>query len=255
MSPYYDRDGITIFCGDTNLILGELPAESVDALITDPPYSSGGALRSDRAQSTRSKYVQTDNHKHTRIPEFSGDHRDQRSYEFWSVYWMSQAFRVAREGAVCAVFTDWRQLMVTADALQAAGWVWRGIVVWDKTGSVRPMVGRFSSQCEYVIWGSKGAWVDNAGAGAIPGVVQHPPLYEGRDEKFHIAAKPIPVMKHLLRIVRPGGVVLDPFGGSGGTPVAAKEMGLQAVVIEQDEHYCDVMTRRLAQSVLPLDAA
>jgi len=35
---YYDRDGITIHCGDCLDVLPTLPAESVDAVVTDPPY-------------------------------------------------------------------------------------------------------------------------------------------------------------------------------------------------------------------------
>ncbi|MDP2794373.1 MAG: hypothetical protein Q8O25_09895 [Sulfurisoma sp.] len=54
------------------------------------------------------------------------------------------------------VFSDWRQIPVTTDAMQAAGVTWRGIAVWDKTGGARPYKGGFRSQAEYIVWGSKG---------------------------------------------------------------------------------------------------
>ena len=47
MKPYYERDGITIYHGDVFDVIDAV--ESFDALITDPPYSSGGTFRSDRA--------------------------------------------------------------------------------------------------------------------------------------------------------------------------------------------------------------
>ena len=45
--------------GDAMLLLRELESESVDLLLTDPPYSSGGMFRGDRAQTTNTKYVMT----------------------------------------------------------------------------------------------------------------------------------------------------------------------------------------------------
>lgn len=43
-TPYYQRDGITIYCGDCRAILPELASESVDAVVTDPPYGLGDLL-------------------------------------------------------------------------------------------------------------------------------------------------------------------------------------------------------------------
>lgn len=79
MTPYYADDAVTIWHGDAFDVLPEL--SGVSALITDPPYSSGGQFRGDRMQSVISKYVRTG----TIIerPEFTGDNRDQRSYLAW----------------------------------------------------------------------------------------------------------------------------------------------------------------------------
>ena len=52
---------------------------------------------------------------------------------------------------------DWRMLPTMTDAVQMAGWTWRGIVVWDKTNGCRPQLSRFRSQAEYVVWASRGA--------------------------------------------------------------------------------------------------
>lgn len=249
LQPYYDRDGIAIYHGDALSVLSALPAESVDAIVCDPPYSSGGLFRGDRTASTRAKYVQSEAATRTKLPEFSGDTRDQRSYGFWCGLWLAQAYAIAKPGGTCAAFTDWRQLPVTTDALQAGGWLWRGIFVWDKTAAARPSGMGFTNQCEYVVWGTKGK-SGRAGKLVLPGVVQHRPLYEGRDEKHHVAAKPLPVMETLLRIVPEGGVVLDPFMGSGSTLVAAKALGLRAIGIEVEERYCEVAARRLDEAAL-----
>jgi len=144
-------EGVTCHLGDCLEILPTL--DGVDAIITDPPYSSGGAFRGDRMSKTSAKYVLTG----TQIerPEFSGDNRDQRSFGYWCSLWMSLALRVSNPAAVACVFTDWRQLPVTTDYFQAGGWVWRGVVPWDKE-NYRPQMGRFAAQCEYIVWGSAG---------------------------------------------------------------------------------------------------
>lgn len=91
-------------------------------VLTDPPYSSGGRSAQERTTATTTtKYVQSGSKAGT--PDFEGDNRDQRSYGFWCSLWLGQCHRIAREGAVACVFTDWRQLPITMDALQAGGWI------------------------------------------------------------------------------------------------------------------------------------
>ena len=111
MTPYYEEDGVTIYHGDALFVLPQLEAESVDLVATDPPYSSGGAMRSDRTVSTVQKYVRSDTQAHR--PEFSGDNRDQRSYAAWCALWLAGAYHVSKTGGLVACFTDWRQLPTT----------------------------------------------------------------------------------------------------------------------------------------------
>lgn len=70
--------------------------------------------------------------------------------------------------------------------------------------------------------------------------------------KQHIAEKSLAVMRWLVRLCPPGGLVIDPFMGSGTTLRAAKDLGHQAVGIEVDERYCEIAARRLEQGVLVL---
>jgi site-specific DNA-methyltransferase (adenine-specific) len=167
-----------------------MPGGSVDAFVTDPPYSSGGAFRGDRvANDTNGKYLSTSNHA-----EFAGDSRDQLSWIAWSAIWLSEALRVARDGAPVVVFSDWRQVPALAVALQVAGFVWRGIVPWDKGEGCRPQPGRFRAQCEYALWGSKGPMPldrevtpvpGRRGSSALPGSVASP----GADQLAHLLAE------------------------------------------------------------------
>jgi site-specific DNA-methyltransferase (adenine-specific) len=151
MTPYYDDGRCVIYHGDCFDLLHDL--SGVDAVITDPPYSSGGAMRSDRAQAVTVKYVNSDTAAYR--PDFAGDNRDQRSFAVWCAMWLNAARRASVPGAVVASFIDWRQMPTLSDAVQAGGWVWRGVAIWDK-GYGRPTPGRFSNAAEYVVWGSNG---------------------------------------------------------------------------------------------------
>ncbi len=236
----------TLHLGDCLAWLQTLPDASVDAVITDPPYSSGGQFRGDRMADTNSKYVMTKTRR--QYVEFSGDNRDQRSFGYWCALWLSEARRVTKPGGIICCFSDWRQLPVVTDVVQAGGWVWRGIWVWDKTEGVRPHLGRFRSQCEYVVWGSNGAMPLSEKIGVLPGVCR---AVVKTKQKLHSTGKPLEVMNELLRIVPAEGIVLDPFAGSGTTLLAAKLSGRRYLGCELSPEYHRIATERLRQSFRP----
>jgi site-specific DNA-methyltransferase (adenine-specific) len=227
--------------GDSLALLRDLPDGAADAIITDPPYSSGGFTRGDRMADTTTKYVTTGPRDLAR-PDFAGDNRDGRGYGYWCALWLSECLRVAKPGSPIALFTDWRQLPTTTDALQAGGWVWRGIMAWDKTEAVRPAMGRPRAQCEFVVWGSAGAMPLRVDVGVLPGVLREKVQ---QDDKHHITGKPTAVMQQIARMCPPGGIILDPFAGSGTTGIGALLEGRRFIGIDQSSEYCEVATRRL----------
>jgi site-specific DNA-methyltransferase (adenine-specific) len=249
VKPYYEDGGVTLYQGDALAVLASLPDASVDAIVTDPPYSSGGAYRGDRMSDPTQKYVPTKEVVNFH-PGFTGDNRDQRSFGYWCALWLGECRRVAKPGAPLVVFTDWRQLPTVSDVVQAGGWVWRGIAVWDKTPGIRPSRGRFRQQAEFLVWGSNGPMPVERGVSDLDGVFCFAP-FQG---KLHIAGKPEPLMRSILDICETGGVVLDPFAGSGTTLKAAADTGRRAIGIEMDAHWCEVIAGRLATrtAALPL---
>ena len=114
-----------IVCGDALAVLPMIPAGSVAAVVTDPPYSSGGTFRGDRAQKAIAKYVQSESVAFR--TDFGGDSRDQRGFLAWASLWLSAARIATAPGGVLICFTDWRQLPVMTDAVQSGGWVWRNV--------------------------------------------------------------------------------------------------------------------------------
>lgn len=237
--PYYQDDSVTIYNADCMELLHLL--SGVGAVVTDPPYSSGGAFRGDRTQSTVTKYVQSGTMAYR--PDFAGDNRDQRSFLVWCSMWMSAARHASSEGAPIVAFTDWRQLPTTTDAIQAAGWTWRNIGTWWKPGC-RMQKGRFSSSAEYVVYGSNGPAIEGMSS------PQNVCSFAVEQDKVHIAEKPQGVMKWALGVVPENSLILDPFMGSGSTLLAAKGAGCKAIGIEVDERYCEAAAKRLQQGML-----
>lgn len=226
--------------GECLAVLRELPTASVDGVITDPPYCSGGLHSSARMASTTSKYVQSG--QQLQRADFPGDNRDQRSFLAWCALWLSECLRIAKPGAPLCVFTDWRQLPVTTDAVQVGGWVWRGIVPWNKTAAVRPCVGRFRSQCEYVVFASNGPLPRRTDIGVLPGFFEK---HLVPSDRHHIAGKPVEILEEMVRIVPEGGLVLDPFAGSGSTGVAALRLGRRFLGIEITDEFAVTARKRL----------
>lgn len=239
-------------CGDALTFLREQRAGAFDALVTDPPYSSGGFTRGDRADAPSKKYVTTGSALKA-APDFAGDTRDQRGFVAWSSIWMGDAHRALVEGAPACIFTDWRQAPATSDAFQVAGFNWRGLAVWGKGNRSRPMLGRFRSDAEFVVWGSRGYMPMRRGVGVLPGLFVAAPV--GSKARRHITEKPVSVMEHVVAICRPDGMVLDPFAGSGSTGVACLQTGRRFVGVEQSPRYFEIACERLraAEKALPAE--
>lgn len=237
-----DRFINKIIKGESLDILRQLPDHCVDAVITDPPYSSGGQTHADRSKDPVAKYQQTTN-KIVNRPTFAGDNRDARSWLHWCTLWISECHRIVKPGGYFLMFSDWRQLPLASDAIQFGEFIWRGTIAWDKTeGSRAPHKGYFRHQCEYILWGTNGACAKATHAGPYPGCFR---ISVKQSDKHHLTGKPTALMEHLVSIVPPGGVILDPFAGSGTTLVAAKNKGLNFIGIEKEAGYWQVAVNRL----------
>jgi site-specific DNA-methyltransferase (adenine-specific) len=241
MKPTWEaNDGaVRLYLGDALDIIPRLQEGSIDAVITDPPYSSGGAFRGDRTQKTVAKYVQSGSQ--VERSDFTGDNRDQRSFLAWSSLWLCAARYACNDGAALCCFTDWRQLPILTDAVQAGGWVWRNIATWWKPG-VRMQRGRFSGSAEYVIYATNGAH-DSDGEKSPQNVLACAAL--SGDDKEHIAEKPAEVADWLVGVTRPDAVVLDPFMGSGAFGEACIRARRHYVGIDNDPRSFELTISRI----------
>ena len=241
----HDFKGAEIIHGDVLHILPGFPGGLFGGILTDPPYASGAADQNARQKSTAAKYSGMKGENP--FPDFEGDAKDQRSWTHWMAEWLTQARRVCKPGAPVCMFIDWRQLPSMTDALQWAGWIWRGVLAWDKTTS-RPQRGRFRQQAEFVVWGSNGPMPSDRKAPVLPGVFRQsmPSIVKRR----HQTEKPLEVMRDMVKIVEPGEIILDPFAGAGTTIHAAKLEGYPAVGIELSKHYAKTARERVLECIV-----
>jgi site-specific DNA-methyltransferase (adenine-specific) len=230
---------------DVMEFLESIKTGSVDAVITDPPYSSGATSSYGRSLPPEKKYVQSGQKK--RWPTFPGDTMDQRSWTRWSERWLREALRVSKDDGHLLCFADWRQIGACTDAIQSAGWLWKGVVVWDKTRCARPPhTGAFRIQAEYIIWAVKKVASKDRG-GPWDGVYSFP--VERGNAKQHLTGKPLDLLRQLVRVCPVGGLVVDPFSGSGTTGVAAIERGCRFAGCEITAHYSEIAKHRIQQAI------
>lgn len=226
-----------IIQGDALRVLSGFAPNTFDAVITDPPYASGGRTQAEKNKSTARKYSSMGENA---PPPFDGDAKDQRSWTRWAAEWLYEARKASKPGAPVCMFIDWRQLPAATDALQWAGWIWRGTAVWDK-GNSRPQKGRFRQQAEYIVWGSNGDMPISRPVPCLPGVFK----YGNPQNRIHLTEKPLQLMKDIVKITEAGGHILDPFAGSGTTVLAAVLEGYSATGIEMSDVYAELARERI----------
>ena len=108
-----------ILHGDTLKLVKGFQPGIFDAVITDPPYASGGTKQNERNRTTNQKYssMKAEN----ALPDFDGDNKDQRSWTHWMAEWLYDVRKACKRGAPICLFIDWRQYPSITDALQWAG--------------------------------------------------------------------------------------------------------------------------------------
>jgi site-specific DNA-methyltransferase (adenine-specific) len=261
--PYYTDDTVTLWHGDMREVIGDQRLRA-DLILADPPYGET-SLGWDRwpqgwlgAAASASGALWC----FGSLRAFTGHHG-----EFASAGWKLSQDVVGHDEDGEAVFGD-----VT--------------VLWEKQNGTGFHADRFRRVHEWVAHWYTGAWsgvhrqvqtTADAAAKQVRRKKRPPHMgytaaahYVSADggprlmrsvikvrnmhgRAVHPTQKPVGLLDPLLRYgCPPGGVVLDPFAGSGSTAMAARMSGRRAVLIEGDERYCEVAARALSQEPLPL---
>jgi DNA modification methylase len=204
-----------ILHGDCIEKMHKMPANSIDFILTDPPYLVNYRDRDGRT-------IQND---------VNAD---------WLKPAMREAYRVLKMNRVAVMFYSWNRVDKFFDAWKDAGFQPVGHIVFRKT---------YSSSSRFLSYQHEQAYLLAKGRPPLPkraiaDVMDMP--YSGN--KLHPTQKPIEPLAQLIRsFTLPGELVLDPFAGSGSTCAAAMLTGRKYVGIELDAEYLKQASARLAR--------
>lgn len=229
MSPYYQDEVVTIWHGDCLQVITAMPDASVHTVVMDPPYSSG--TRREAAKTLRAKTMV----RSERV-WFGTDSLTTQGFTWLMRELAVECRRVLLDGGHLFSFIDWRMLPALSAAIESTDLRPMSLIVWDKGHF--GMGAHFRNQHELILHFAKGD-PGPAMRHDVANVLRQSPVRDG----VHPTEKPVALLWQLITTVTPpGGLVLDPFMGTGSTLVAALEADCRAVGIEREENYC-----RLAQ--------
>lgn len=203
----------TIMQGDCINVMRDMPANSVDFILTDPPYLVNYRDRDGRA-------IQND------------------ANADWLKPAMREAYRVLKMNRVAIMFYGWTKVDEFFTAWKAAGFQPVGHIVFRKT---------YSSKRRFFSYQHEQAYLLAKGRPPLP----KQPLADVMDmpysgNKLHPTQKPVEALAPLVHsFTLPGELVLDPFGGSGSSCAAALLAGRKYVGIELDAEYFHHASARL----------
>jgi DNA modification methylase len=165
-----------------------------------------------------------------------------------------QAIAFSRDGSIHYIFMDWRHLPELLSAARPLYTEWKNLLVWSKNNAGQGSFYRSKHELIAVFKNGTAPHINNFGLGAkgryrtnvldYPGVNSLHPARRG-DLALHPTVKPVALIADLIRdCSKRNGIILDPFGGSGTTILAAERTGRIARLIELDPLYVDVTVRR-----------
>ncbi|MBD3165239.1 hypothetical protein GF324_01455 [bacterium] len=218
----------TVHHGDNMLTLTQMPAETVDLILTDPPYAINYASNR-RVKNPKFQHLQNDNSTDW-IPRFA-----------------EHAFRVLKNNRHMYCFCRHDTYPDFVAALQAVGFTLKRTLIWVKNNhGSGDLKGDYAPQDEWIIYCQKGRR-------QLAGKRHSNILYYNKVASKHLThstEKPIDLLKFLIgkSTHTKGELVLDPFAGSGSTMLAAIEMERAYCVIELAEYYYLTTAKRQSES-------
>ncbi len=216
----YKLPFLSLFNEDCLLTLSQMADNSIDCVLTDPPYSG---LNS-KGKAGSSRFDQTEHHI-----EF--DDMSERAFLLFIKPIFRELYRVLKLGSHLYCFTDWKQLRNMADCLELAGLKLVNIVCWDK-GHFGMGAG-YRSQSEYILVFSKGI-PNTFNLKNVGNVIK----VQRAKDTVHPHQKPTELLKILIEnSTQEGDTLYDPFAGSCSTLKTAKSLNRNCIGSELSKEY------------------
>lgn len=242
-APDWSKDDVELYCGDCLEILPQLPAGSVDAVVTDPPY---GIETKFGEIATRAGYGDGKG-KGTRKLQFAWDGPGVRHVSHEG---LCLAFELCQASAACVVWTGFDAANCYADAARRYGFTVKPMAWIKKCPPPAGFGCWWPSAFELGFYGyRRGAWFGDTDV-CRRNTWEHDSYRHGQPGKVgHPTQKPLALMNHhVASIVPPHGLCIDPFMGSGTTGVACVKTGRKFIGIEKEPKYFDIAVKRIEEA-------
>lgn len=226
-----------IFNNDAIKTMQDLEAESVDLILTDPPYGLAPHAKARGGEGPALSFLKNS----INISEW--DNLTDTDFVDLMEGFMEQSYRVLKKGGAMITFCSTQKTADVLTAAEKAGLYFKTFGVWHKTNPLpRNMKIDFLYSVE--MWGyflkKTKTGTFNGDGKPVHNLVSCP-MDMGKERQAgggHVAQKPVKLMEHFLRLLsNPGEIVLDPFMGTGTTGVAALRLGRDFIGVEKDEKY------------------
>lgn len=229
-----------IVCGDSLAFMRDMPSESVDLVVTSPPYnlknSAGNGMKDGRG----GKW------ENARLVKGYGDYDDNmphNEYVEWQRACLTEMLRIIPDTGAIFYNHKWRvQNGLMQDRQDIVeGFPVRQIIIWKRKGGINFNKGYFLPTYEviYLICKKKFELAPKAcSLGDVWEIKQ-----EMKNE--HPAPFPVELAERIINSTT-AKIILDPFMGSGTTAVAAKKLGRDYIGFELSQSYCDMANARVS---------
>lgn len=220
--------------GDCLDLMKNIPDNSIDLIVTDPPYrvtSRGSAGNS-------GGMLQKKINKQGKVFSFNDISCKQYAPEF---------YRILKDGTHCYVMCNHTNLIEMLNVFTNVGFKFVKCLIWNKGNKI---MGQFyMNQFEYIMFFRKGKAkkINNCGTSDILEVPNKKTKINGKN--IHDTEKPIDLMKILIEnSSKENEIVLDPFMGIGSTGVACINTNRNFIGIELSEEYYNIAVRRINEA-------
>jgi len=217
--------------------MAKMDDESVDLIVTDPPYLMD--YKTGRRNGKANKYdVNQDSVKHKFSTTIDGDNDP----DLISKY-INECHRIMKQNTAMYMFCNSNKVAFFVNELESLFSI-RNIIVWVKNNhTAGDLRYAFGKKHEFIILANKG-YAPIQGK-RIQDVWNFSKVV-GNDQ-LHQNQKPLDLIKQCIeKHSKSNDIVFDGFGGSGTTAVAARDLGRQYICIEKDDDYFKVAKDRLA---------
>jgi site-specific DNA-methyltransferase (adenine-specific) len=211
-----------------------IPDNSVDIVLTDPPF--GVAFKSNSSTTPEGKAW---------AKPIANDNDLGQAIELFDVAMRKLLATKAKDELECYIFTKWSVLPEWMTCVRALPDLeMKMLLVWDKSEpGMGDLEGNWGCGHEMIIYCKRGRKPVQRRRGAVLGFLKTPPIHA-----IHPTEKPVGLLAELLGMSgNPGDTVVDLFSGSGSTSVAAQKMGMNSWAFEVDPDHHRRSLERLSQ--------